>query len=174
MAEWWRQGVVIVLTLCVTDWWWQGWWLCSHYLWLTDDDRGDDCVDIICGRLVMMGSWWLCWYFCGWVMTTWGDDCVDIMCDWLMMTGEMIVLTLFVGDWWWWGDDDCVDIWLESLYTLRVTPWAVPKKSGHVVYGAILFPRLLMLSRQKYGILCLWMQKRSERDLRCTDRCKYT
>ena len=34
---------------------------------------------------------------------------------------------------------------LESLYTLRVTPWAVPKKSGHVVYGAILFPRLLML-----------------------------
>ena len=30
-----------------------------------------------------------------------------------------------------------------------------PEKSGHVVYGAILFPRLLMLSRQKYGILCL-------------------
>ena len=63
---------------------------------------------------------------------------------------------------------------IEFLYTLRVRPWAVPKKSRHVVYGAILFPRLLLLSGQNYGVLCLWMQKRSERDLRCTYRCKYT
>ena len=36
---------------------------------------------------------------------------------------------------------------------------AVPKKSGHMVNGAILFPRLLMHSRENYGILCLGMQK---------------
>ena len=30
-----------------------------------------------------------------------------------------------------------------------------PRKSGHVVHGAILFPRLLMHSRQNDGILCL-------------------
>ena len=110
-------GVMIVLSLFVADWWWQGWWLCWHYLWLTEDDRW----------------WWLCWYylwvtgddemimivlifFCGWVMMTGGCDCVDIMCGWLIMTGVMIVLILFVGDWWWWGDDDCVDncLWLSD------------------------------------------------------------
>ena len=37
--------------------------------------------------------------------------------------------------------------------TNRVTSWAVPEKSGHVVHGAILFPRLLMHSRQNDGIL---------------------
>ena len=31
----------------------------------------------------------------------------------------------------------------------------VPEKSRHVVHGAILFPRLLMHSRQNDGILCL-------------------
>ena len=39
----------------------------------------------------------------------------------------------------------------------------VPKKSGHGFYGAILFPRLLVHSRQNYGILCLGMQQRSEK-----------
>ena len=37
-----------------------------------------------------------------------------------------------------------------------------PEKSGHVVYAAILFPRLLVHSRQNYGILYLGMQQRSE------------
>ena len=113
VVDWWWQWVMIVLALYVADWRWQGWWLCWHYMWLTEDDRW----------------WWLCWYylwvtgddevmmivlifFCGWVMMTGGCDCVDIMCGWLMMTGVMIVLTLFVGDWWWWRDDDCVDIFL--------------------------------------------------------------
>ena len=38
-----------------------------------------------------------------------------------------------------------------------------PEKSGHVIHGAILFPRLLMHSRQKYAMLCLSMQQRSEK-----------
>ena len=67
--------VMIALTLFVADWWWQGWWLYWHYLWLTGGGRDGDCVDIICGWLVMMGWWWLCWYRCGCVMTTGGDDC---------------------------------------------------------------------------------------------------
>ena len=37
-----------------------------------------------------------------------------------------------------------------------------PEKSGNVVYGAILFPRLLVHSRQNYRILYLGMQQRSE------------
>ena len=61
---------------------------------------------------------------------------------------------------------------LEYLYW-RVMSWAVPKKSGHVVHGAILFPRLLMHSRQNDGILCIWMQKIGlKRDLRCINPCK--
>ena len=48
-----------------------------------------------------------------------------------------------------------------------------PEKSGHVVYGAILFPRLLVHSRQNYGILYLGMQQRSEMDFICTNRYKY-
>ena len=63
-------------------------------------------------------------------------------------------------------------ITLEYLYW-RVMSWAVPKKSGHVVHGAILFPRLLMHSRQNDGILCIWMQKIGlKRDLRCINPCK--
>ena len=110
-------GVMIVLTLYVADWRWQGWWLCWYYLWLTDDDRGDDCVDIICDWLEMTGvmivlillvaDWrwqgrWLCWHY-SWVtdddevmmivliffVLTDRDD-VDIICGWLMMTR-----------WWW-------------------------------------------------------------------------
>ena len=38
-----------------------------------------------------------------------------------------------------------------------------PEKSGHVVHGAILYPMLLMFSPQNHGILCLAMQKRSEK-----------
>ena len=45
----------------------------------------DDCVDIICG----------------WLMMTVGDDCVGIICGWLKMTGVMIVLALYVADWRW-------------------------------------------------------------------------
>ena len=44
---------------------------------------GDDCVDIICG----------------WLMMTVGDDCVGMICGWLKMTAVMIVLTLYVADW---------------------------------------------------------------------------
>ena len=63
-------------------------------------------------------------------------------------------------------------LYLEYLYW-RVMSWAVPKKSGHVVHGAILFPRLLMHSRQNDGILCIWMQKIGlKRDLRCINPCK--
>ena len=83
---------------------------------MISDDRGGDCIGIICGWLTMtwvmivstlfVGDWW--WWgsddcvdiFCSWVMTTEGDDYVDIICGWLMMTGVMIVmtLTLFVAD----------------------------------------------------------------------------
>ena len=49
-----------------------------------------------------------------------------------------------------------------------------PEKSGHVVYGAILFPRLLVHSRQNYGILYIGMQQSSEIDFVCTTRCTYT
>ena len=64
----------------------------------------DECVDSICGWLIMLGWWWLC----------------DIIWDWLMVTGWwMIVLTLFVDDWWWWGDD-CVDIMCSRLIMMGV------------------------------------------------------
>ena len=80
---------MIVLKLFVADWLCWGWWLCWHILWLTYDD---DCVDIICG----------------WLMMT-GENCVDSICGRLMKMGVKIVLTVFVADWWW-RCGDCVDI----------------------------------------------------------------
>ena len=88
---------MIVLTIFVADWEW--WWLYWHYMWLTDDDRGDECVDIIRGWLMMTRWWWLYWYFLWLTDDDRGDDCVDIICGWLMMTGVVIVLALFVADW---------------------------------------------------------------------------
>ena len=75
---------MIVLALYVADW---------------EDDRGDDCVGIICGWLKMIGGDDCVDIICGWLMMTVGDDYVGMICCWLKMTGVMIVLTLYVADW---------------------------------------------------------------------------
>ena len=120
------------------------------YLWLTDDDRGDDCVvyDIMCVDIIC------CWLMmtdcvdivCGWLMMRGDDDCVDIFCGWLidmgdvclhydwMMTGMMIVIDIFCGlmimRWWlfdilWLTDNDDRGLIVLALFVADLMTWVM-------------------------------------------------